>query len=460
MKGITLFLMFAFLLALPIPLYARGSDELPGKDAPKYAELLDMQKWMETCNPEGFIDIFLGFGPGEKGEQLNKAIEDACGCRNWEQNKLRATIYEGDVYIKTTLEYKPVQDDESLSALLADWKPCKPQIIRGFNPDDLLALYGFGNPKAALDVLMKWFTDTDSIPNIIESLPLEEEKAFIKLLFKQMQMVGKGYWYDAKEDIYPFLGDEITVAVYTNEDYVGWDNIWSAETPDEYMMARIILAMETAKPGFADIMTKAVGDYLDIFSELGIFFGHYGDESKEKIEILTMEADGYTIHYIDIEGEFQIGWTEYGGAFFVSDPSTLKNLPAYFDKSLPNEMKIKKFNEYMYLNADGLVDVFYDPIIWFFQDEFSYWTNPPEKEGVAALGEMNNLLKSGELGDIEVIEVINGHNAELNMRAGQVSADLMLKGIGLCKNLTEGGSSMEDAIMRYLGFYGGGGGGS
>jgi len=454
MRGITLTLMLAFLLALPIPLYARGSDELPGKDAPKYTELLDVQKWMETCSPKELLEI-LDMGLGDEGEEFYKALEDACGCKNWEQNILRATLYEGNVYIKTALEYKPLQDDESICALLADWKPCKPQIIKGFSRDNLLALYSLGNPKGVLDASMKWFADTDSIPNIIESLPLEEEEAFIKLMFKQMQMIAKGYWYDAKEDYYPLLGDEMTLAVYTNENYVGWDNIWSAKSPEEYMMARIILAVETAKPGLADEITKVVEDYIDIFSELGVFYGHYGNDPEEEIEILTMEADGYTIRYIDIEGVFKIGWTEYGGAFFVSDPATLKNLPAYFDKSLPNKMDVNKFNQYMYLNTDRVIDVFYDPIEWFFKDEFTYWTNPSDKEGNAALDEMNKLLLSGELGEIEVVKIIDGHNAQVDMKAGQVSADLMLKGIELYKGFLKDKSSMGDAIRGYLGFYGG-----
>jgi hypothetical protein len=247
----------------------------------------------------------------------------------------------------------------------------------------------------------------------------------------------------------------MTLAVYTNENYVGWDNIWSAKSPEEYMMARIILAVETAKPGLADEITKVVEDYIDIFSELGVFYGHYGNDPEEEIEILTMEADGYTIRYIDIEGVFKIGWTEYGGAFFVSDPATLKNLPAYFDKSLPNKMDVNKFNQYMYLNTDRVIDVFYDPIEWFFKDEFTYWTNPSDKEGNAALDEMNKLLLSGELGEIEVVKIIDGHNAQVDMKAGQVSADLMLKGIELYKGFLKDKSSMGDAIRGYLGFYGG-----
>ena len=455
MKRMTFILMLAFLLALPIPLYARGSDDLPGRDAPEYTRLLDIKKGMQSYKSEEFLGL-LGMAFGEEGADLLKAIEDACGCNNWEQNILRATEYDGNVYIKTVMDYVPVEEDESLSMLLADWKPCSPKIIKGFNRDNILALYDFGNPKGAFDVLMKWFTDTDALENIIESMPGEEEKAFIEIFVKQMQMLAKGYWYDAKDDYYPLIGDEIVLAVYPNEDYVGWDDIWSAESTEEYMMARIILAVQTSKPGLADVITDTAEECIDLFSAMHAF--DYSGEDYEKPEVLTTEGDGYAIHYIDIEGAFQIAWCEYGGAMFLSDLDTLQDLPEFFDKALPYKMDVKKFNEYMYLNADGLVDIFYEPATWFFEDMFWSMDAPEDEEFTAKLDEMNTMLLSGELGEIEIVEVISGHTCEINMKAGRVSADLMLEGIDLFK-YAGGKSAMEDALMEYFGFYGGSGGG-
>jgi hypothetical protein len=436
---------------LPIPLQAWEVGELPGEDAPEYEILLDMGYWLENYNLEKLVEMF-GWDLDSDVERVLKTIEKACGCNNWRQKELWATDYEGSIHVKSVVECRTHYGDDSFSALLVGWEPGVPDLINNFSRDDLIALYAVGNPTGFLDVMMEWFVETGWMRRIIESMPLDEEEAIFKLVLRNIQMLAKGYWYTAKEDLYPLLGDEKVLALYTNDDFVGWENLWSAETPEEFMMAHIIVAVELREPGFTERFTEYAQDYADV---LGLAFSFGRPSDKERFRIQVMEADGYEIYYMDVEDLFHIGWAEYGGAFFISNPDTLSNLPHYFVPSSPIRTPFDGYNEYFYMNADLASEIFFQPFDAFIGEELVWMEGTGEDEYIKALQDIRALLGSGELGEIGVYDVIHGYEVTITMGADRVLADLMLKVVDVLEYTFEEGVSMVDAIEEYLDFYGG-----
>ena len=324
-------------------------------EADKYKVLLDYDHWMGNLDIEEYEEYI-----GEDWMEFMDVVLASIGFEKWEQVELSASLKGDEVHLTSVLRYDKEEGEESLSAFLLDWKPGDADLLRGIQRENLIGLLALGNPTGLLDAKMKWLIDSDLIGNLLDAFPLPDDVAQIRLGVGAAKMTAKGYWYEAKEKYYPLIGDEIIIAVFSNKDFKGWDNYWEAESYAEVMPVKPLIAIELGEPGLVEVINEAVDDYIGMFKSMS--YSMSDDEMDEFFKIHKQRAEGYEIYYFDFEGEFQIAWTEYEGALFVSDLETIEDLPDYFNPNRKTEIVMNRYNEYLYFNMDEVMEHFGEPL--------------------------------------------------------------------------------------------------
>ena len=124
--SICLLLVFA----LAVSTSGCGKGGLPGKKAPEYKPILDWEYWMDTFGPDAYKDML----DRDERKILNTVI-DVIGIDNLEQTGLQATKTKDMVNVRSVLKYKGGKKDNSFIAAMTAWKPAKPGLIKGFQPE-------------------------------------------------------------------------------------------------------------------------------------------------------------------------------------------------------------------------------------------------------------------------------------------------------------------------------------
>jgi hypothetical protein len=423
--SVLVFMLFIFLFV------GYGGEETmasPG-EAAEYERLLDMNYWAEWFDPDVYTE-----GLGDEFIPLVDAFIDALGIYDWEQTKLQAAVSGDSVRLESVFEFTGGEDDDSLSALALKWQPGWSEMPALFQRDDLLALVAVGNPTGVYDVKMEWLLKSDSFQNIIESIPYPDEMAPLMLMWGTSKMTAKGYWYTAQEEYYRLIGDAFVFALYTNDDFIGWEESWSADSFLEGSPVRFIIAVELGEPGLTEALNEAIQGYIDTFTAIIEPYeyhppGEYEeDEEESPFEIRTSKMLGREIFYLDFDGAFQLAWMEHEGALFVSDLDTLEGIDKYFRELRPIDDVPDRFNEYLYADVDKLLDTFYRPFEDGVIEEYEWWKEYYEGPPLGIAEDIIGTLGRANLGEVEITELYSAKGVETSMEISKSLADLMLKG--------------------------------
>ncbi len=427
---------------------------LPGEEASEYEALVDMEFWMNKFD----IDDLTKEMYDEERILVEGAI-DVLGYENLRQTEKKATISDGMVYASSTVKYDGDEDDDSFYASMLGWEPGNADLITGFDPGEAYGIIAMGNPTGYIDFIVPWVTDSGALKNFLGDMSEEmDEFAEMNLAFNLAKMTIKGYWYTAQEDYYPFFGDELVIALYENKNFIGWEDMAYADSFEEGSPLRLIIAIETGEPGIADELKDAIDYYTDMFDEMiNPRYSYYEDEEEDVFKIETKKVGGNKIYYFDIEDAIQIGWTEYKGALFISDLTTLENIGDYYDtskkvKDLPGE-----YNGYMTINIDKLRNDFFNPFAREIKDEMEGMEDYVDEEIYEMYENVLDYFEDGDLGTIQVISVFGGDEVNGRLVITRDMADLMLLGHEFLLTMVDKEfEMMEDSsyIDRYFDLYG------
>ncbi len=448
MKRCGAILLFAFLgMAFILAGSCGRDDEAMAKDVPpvkpvagvsnvsKYTQPFELDKWVAMLDP-----LKITSGMDEKWQVMAEVIADAIGLNGWEQTKLEASADGPDVVVDSIVQLKDGSRDDSLSALSLDWDAVKSNVPSYFQRDGLLKLVAIGDPDGALDVMLEWVINSDSFKEVIDSIPVDETYFPIKPLLNTFKMTVKGYWYTAREDYYPMVGDALCIGMYANDDFLGWEDQYDADSFLEWSPVRVVIALELGEPGLTDAVNSALENYLpllnDIFGfsrydydydEQGRYIGRSRSEDKG-LQVESQKMFGHDVHYLDFDGEFQLAWMEYGNALVISDLDTIKNIDACFNPSMPVKGLPAKFNDYIYADIDGMLDVAYHPIRDEITYEYDWWRDYGDEDIVGMADAILADLDNSVLGTMEMYDVRDGERFKTHVRMTPAMGDLLLKG--------------------------------
>ena len=433
------------------PLTSSGDAGDPIDSGPSdYTALLDVNFWRGKLDPDEFAP---GLLEGE-WEDFAEAVIDGLGFMKWEQTKLLAEETGGRVRIESIMKFAGEDDDDSLCGLLRNWHAGSSKVPSYFQRDNLLGLIAIGNPTGVLDAKMGWLTKSDSFRHIIDSIPVPEAAFSIIMTWNTLKMTLKGYWYTAKDEYYPMIGDSYTVAIFENDEF-NFEDSWYADTYIETSPIRFVIALELGEPGLVDILNQAAEDYVDtldmvLFPSRRIHYPRYYGapveeyEEPEGLTLKTKQISGNEIYYLDFDGMMQLAWMEYGGALVISDLDTIKHIDAYFNPANPFEGVPEKFNEYIYVDIQKCFDNFYYPFEDEITDELDYWEEYAEGPAVDVAGQIVRKLRMSRLGVLELTEVFDGKEVSTTLELNKDAADLMLMGIHFLEiMLAEGAGAID-----------------
>lgn len=429
-------------------------QSLPGKEAPEYEKLVDMELWMNKFDIDDLTKEMY-----DEERILVEGAMDVLGYENLKQTDKKATISDGMVYASSTIKYDGDEDDDSFYASMLAWEPGSADLIAGFDPKEAYGIIAMGNPTGFIDFIVPWVTDSGALKNFLGDMSEEmDEFAEMNLAFNLAKMTIKGYWYTAQEDYYPLFGDELVIAIYENDNFIGWEDINHADSFEEGSPLRLIIAIETGEPGIADELKDAIDHYADMFDEMiNPRYSYYEKEEKEGFTIKTRKVGGNRIYYFDIEEAIQIGWTEYEGALFISDLTTLENIDDYYDTSRKVKNLPGKYNGYMAINVDKLRDDFFNPFAREIKDGMDGMEEYVDEEIYEMYENVFDYFEDGDLGIIQVISVYSGNEVNGRLVVTKDMADLMLLGHEFLSTMIDKEfEMMEDSnyIDRYFDLYG------
>ncbi len=199
---------------------------LKGEDAPEYEPLLDWDYAMENFGFEAWKEDEFAYVEGID------AIMTALGVDRIMQKDIQAKIADDTVSVRAFWEHQFKPDDKSLARAILKWDPVKPGLVKGFQEDNLVGIYAISNPTELVDIFMEWFIDSGAWEEAIESC-MDDTKSEAKAGYGIARMTAKGLWVEAQEDYFPYIGDEIAIAVYVNRRFAGWDDYREEESFDK-----------------------------------------------------------------------------------------------------------------------------------------------------------------------------------------------------------------------------------
>jgi len=448
------------LLLITLGLAGCGDDKisfeqsLPGEEASEYEKLVDMEFWMNKFD----VDELTGEMYDEERILVEGAI-DVLGYENLKQTEKKATISDGMVFASSTIKYDGDEDDDSFYASMLAWEPGNADIIAGFDPGEAYAMIGMGNPKSYIDFIIPWVTDSGALRNFLGDMGEEDDEIGEMILaFNLIKMTIKGYWYTAQEDYYPLFGDEIVIAIYENDNFIGWEDINDADSFEEGSPLRLIIAVETGEPGIADELKDAIDYYTDMFDEMiNPRYGYDRDEEEDVFEIETEKVGGNKIYYFDIEDAIQIGWTEHKGVLFISDLVTLENIDDYYDTSRKVKNLPAEYNGYLAINVDKLRNDFYKPFAGEIKGEMDGMEEYVDEEVYEMYENVLDYMEDGDLGTIQLISIFGGDEVNGRLVVTKDMADLMLLGHEFLSTMIDKEFEMmedSDFTRSYFDLYG------
>ncbi len=434
--------------------------EMSGEQAPQYEKLLDMEYWNK------FMDMSYVTGMTIEGQdELMERMLDIMGYSNLVQKDVKATVADGRVKVASSIAYEGDEADDNIYALSTGLKPAKAKLLRGFDAEQALILIAAGNPKGSVDVLMKWFTESQSFSDYMDAIGdfanTMGETGFsseFDMVFTMAKMTAKGYWYTAQEDYWPLIGEELVIALYENPDFIGWEDIDSSETYYEGSPVRPLIALALGEDGLTEKANDAAKHYIDMFTEMMGMYS-YDEEPVERYKIETKSVKGGEINFVNFEDAFALAWMEHDGALFISDLQFLENLDNYFDSSRKAKNIPNVYGSFLSLNAGAIVENFYTPFEDDIQDEIDMMKDNGDEKMADMLGEIVGMLTpEGGLGIITLSQTVDGAATDYYLEAEQPAADLMLRGLTLfeawAESMKEMASNEHNYVDEYLEFYG------
>ena len=143
---------------------------------------------------------------------------------------------------------------------------------------------------------------------------------------------------------------------------------------------------------------------------------------------------------------------EYGGSLIISDLDTIENIDDYFNPSEPVDDVPYKFNEYIYLDLQKMLDNYYTPFEDTLNEELDYWREYSDDPILDIADEVARSLRMARLGVVEFTEVFEGEDVVSTLQVRQDTAELMLMGIQILDILIEfGPDSFEPSIGPFSG---------
>lgn len=432
-------LLLVFALALSASGCSKGG--LPGKNAPEYKSILDWEYAMDTFGPDAYKDMM-----GREGEKILKTVTDVLGYDNLKQTELQATKAKDMVSVRSYLKYKGGKKDNSFIGAMTAWQPAKPGMIKGFQPDGLLGLFAIGNPTQLIDLMAEWAIESGQIEDFIDELP-DGERAEIKMTYKIIRMTAKGYLSEARDEYFPLFGDEIVVAVYVNDDFVGWDDQWEAEGFEEASPVHVIAAIELSKPGLAEMIEDLIDENMELLSQISgpsYSFDEFGEYVYEEPEfkIHTKKVDGVKISYFEIEEDFSVAWAEIKNIFFIGNLEAIENLGDFYRPGKSQFAMASPYCEYVFINADEIVDSLVpDEAFDELEDSLDMMKDYGGDEDLVEMMEdmADILLDSDDFGIFQVVMQTRGGGFETTLSCGTPIADLIMIGLEFAEYSLEEG---------------------
>jgi hypothetical protein len=421
MRRKTLWLIIALALILAIMGGCKGepgeppeSEKLEGKEVPEYAALLDPDVWAVELDPKEIAE----------SEEEAKIIEmglKALGILNWEKVSLEAREADGSIGVRSIMKY--AGEEGTLMDLLSKVQPAESAVIKALTRDDLVGMFSVGNYEGGFNAFLEWLIEGDYVENMLKETGGQEAAGFWPM--------AKGWLIGMretlKEDVYPFVGDECALAIYMNEDFVGWEKMMEAETTAQALPVRVLGVLSTEKTGFGGTMLDTMEEIV-MSSPMGMFLMMAGGEEGLIPEPETEKGDGYDIYYLDFGDDVKIAWAEYEGGLFISSLDTIENLPDYYDPKKPAEGTPSKYNAYAMFDLDTCVENFYTPFRETVAGALEEAKETEDAEEMAAFEEIFGLLNTaGELGTCEFINHLTEDGCVTTLKFSSAAGPLVLK---------------------------------
>ena len=401
---------------------------MKGMKAPEYEPLLDWDYAMENFGFE-----ILKEDTSSIDENID-AVVTALGIDRIRQGGIQAEKTEDMVSVISSWEHCKRLKDKSLIRRLLKWEPVKPELVKGFQEEDLAGIFALGNPTELVDLVLDWFITGEAWDELLEGLS-KDDRGEAKTWYGVARMTVKGYWMEAREDYWSYIGDEIAAAAYVNRDFTGWDENRDGDTFDKASPVHCIIAVELKQPGLSDALKEMytdneawLKDILFAPSFYDIEDPGFPEPDDEFLELHTKKIGGEEICYIDVDGYVQVAWYESDNMLFIGDLAAIENIDEYYDASNPTSGLTDRYCKFTYVDGDMLVEyVIPDDEFETMSGDFDEVQNSYSQNEADAIQDFIEILNAGgEYGVYQKVFVTEDEGFEITLQCSKRIADIYL----------------------------------